>query len=164
LIKHQDFGEHRNFGQKILARKQFSHQKEIFASKIIQFLFQYFTKSSKKTQSPKTCFQPFPEERQILNKKFPLFSTKKFFFDKKIFFFRQKFPLFFDKTDEIYKSFSYLAKILDTHPWLTRNWRAMSHGRTPLCAISTIFCRTGSGSGRPFTYIPPSWLTPPCPE
>jgi len=44
---------------------------------------------------------------------------------------------------------NYLDSILDTQPWLTRNCRDMSHGRTPLCASSTIRWRTTSGSGRP---------------
>lgn len=39
----------------------------------------------------------------------------------------------------------------------------MSHGRAPECASSTIFCLVLSGNGRPFTYTPPSWLTPLCP-
>ena len=34
---------------------------------------------------------------------------------------------------------------------------------TPWCAISTILCLTTSGSGRPLTKTPPSWLTPPWP-
>lgn len=39
----------------------------------------------------------------------------------------------------------------------------MSQGRTPLWESSTILRRIGSGSGRPLTKIPPSWLTPPWP-
>lgn len=33
---------------------------------------------------------------------------------------------------------AHLDRILDTHPWETRSWREMSHGRTPLCASSTM--------------------------
>lgn len=39
----------------------------------------------------------------------------------------------------------------------------MSQGRTPWCAMSTMRCRITSGSGRPLTNIPPSWLRPPWP-
>ncbi|GCC43292.1 hypothetical protein chiPu_0027528, partial [Chiloscyllium punctatum] len=39
----------------------------------------------------------------------------------------------------------------------------MSQGRTPWCAKSTIRCLTTSGSGLPFTNMPPSWFIPPCP-
>jgi len=67
------------------------------------------------------------------------------------------------------KSFSfvartYLERILETQPWLTLSCLEMSHGRTPLCANSTIRCRTTSGRGRPLTKTPPSWFTPPWPE
>ena len=58
---------------------------------------------------------------------------------------------------------SHLPRILLTQPCETRSWRLMSHGRTPLCESSTIFRRMGSGSGRPLTNSPPSWLTPPWP-
>lgn len=51
---------------------------------------------------------------------------------------------------------TYLDKILETQPWLTRNCRDISHGRTPLWASSTIRCRTTSGRGRPLTKTPPS--------
>jgi len=53
--------------------------------------------------------------------------------------------------------------ILLTHPCETRSCLDISHGRTPWCAISTILWRTMSGSGRPLTKTPPSWLTPPWP-
>lgn len=36
----------------------------------------------------------------------------------------------------------------------------MSQGLAPLCANSTMRCRVESGSGRPLTNRPPSWLTP----
>lgn len=39
---------------------------------------------------------------------------------------------------------------------ITCRIREMSHGRAPLCASSTIFCRVESGSGRPLTKTPPS--------
>ena len=58
----------------------------------------------------------------------------------------------------------YLARIFETQPCETLSCLAISHGLTPRCAMSTIFWRTGSGRGRPFTYIPPNWLTPPCPK
>jgi hypothetical protein len=63
----------------------------------------------------------------------------------------------------VYLFFFYLLRILETHPCETRSWREMSHGRTPLCAISTIRWRTMSGSGLPLTKTPPSWFTPPWP-
>lgn len=50
-----------------------------------------------------------------------------------------------------------------THPWLTLSCREMSQGRTPWWAMSTMRCRITSGSGRPLTNIPPSWLRPPWP-
>ena len=56
---------------------------------------------------------------------------------------------------------SYLESILETQPWLTLSCLEMSHGRTPLCASSTILCLTMSGSGRPLTKTPPNWFTPP---
>ena len=56
---------------------------------------------------------------------------------------------------------SYRDRILETHPWLTLSCLEMSHGRTPLCASSTILCLTMSGSGRPLTKTPPNWFTPP---
>ncbi len=58
---------------------------------------------------------------------------------------------------------THLERIFETHPWLTLSCLEMSHGLTPLCASSTIRCRTMSGSGRPLTNTPPSWLTPPWP-
>ena len=58
---------------------------------------------------------------------------------------------------------SYLPRILLTQPCEIRSWRLMSHRRAPLCESSTIFRRMGSGSGRPLTNSPPSWLTPPWP-
>jgi len=48
---------------------------------------------------------------------------------------------------------------VDAYP-STWSMREMSHGRAPLCANSTIRCRVESGSGRPLTKRPPSWLTP----
>lgn len=57
----------------------------------------------------------------------------------------------------------YRFKIFETHPWLTRNWRDMTQGRTPAAAISTIFKRVWFGNGRPFIKTPPSWLTRPWP-
>ena len=56
------------------------------------------------------------------------------------------------------------ARILETQPFDTWRIREMSQERTPECAISTILCRTWSGRGRPFTYMPPSWFTPVPPE
>jgi len=54
------------------------------------------------------------------------------------------------------------VRILLTHPWETRSCREMSHGRIPPCfAKRTISLRVAKASGRPFTYEPPSWLTPP---
>lgn len=58
---------------------------------------------------------------------------------------------------------THLDSIFETQPWLTRSCREISHGRTPLCASSTIRWRTTSGNGRPFTNTPPNWLTPPWP-
>lgn len=58
---------------------------------------------------------------------------------------------------------THLDSIFDTHPCDTRSCLLMSHGRTPLCASSTIRCRTTSGKGLPFTNTPPNWLTPPWP-
>lgn len=58
---------------------------------------------------------------------------------------------------------SYLPKILLTHPLETCKILEISHGRAPECASSTIFCLVESGSGRPPTKTPPSWLTPLCP-
>lgn len=49
----------------------------------------------------------------------------------------------------------YLDNIFDTQPWLTRNCREISHGRTPLWASSTIRWRTTSGNGRPAQL----WIT-----
>ena len=56
-----------------------------------------------------------------------------------------------------------LPSILLTQPCETRSCLEMSHGRTPCRDISTIRWRTMSGSGRPLTNTPPSWLTPPWP-
>ncbi|KAE8744540.1 hypothetical protein FOCC_FOCC008779 [Frankliniella occidentalis] len=50
--------------------------------------------------------------------------------------------------------------ILETQPLDTCSILEMSHGRAPECASSTIFWRVESGSGRPLTYTPPSWLMP----
>lgn len=58
---------------------------------------------------------------------------------------------------------THLDSIFETQPWLTRNCLDISHGRTPLCANSTILCRTTSGNGRPLTKTPPNWFTPPWP-
>lgn len=58
---------------------------------------------------------------------------------------------------------THLPKILLTHPFDTCNMRDISHGRAPEWASSTIFCRVESGSGRPPTKQPPSWLIPECP-
>lgn len=57
----------------------------------------------------------------------------------------------------------YRFKIFDTHPWDTRNWREITHGRIPAAAISTIFNRVWFGSGRPLMNTPPNWLTRPWP-
>lgn len=65
---------------------------------------------------------------------------------------------------QYYMCITYLESIFETQPCDTRSCREMSHGLTPLCASSTILCRTTSGSGLPFTKTPPSWFTPPWPE
>jgi hypothetical protein len=54
----------------------------------------------------------------------------------------------------------HLPKILLTHPFETCKIREISQGLAPECANSTIFCLVESGSGRPPTKTPPSWLTP----
>lgn len=53
------------------------------------------------------------------------------------------------------------AKIFDTQPCETLNWRLMSHGRTPNWANSTIRRRMALGNGRPLTNTPPNWFTSP---
>ena len=59
--------------------------------------------------------------------------------------------------------YSHLFRIFETQPWLTRNWRQMTQGRTPAAAISTIFSRIWLGKGRPFINTPPNWFTLPWP-
>ena len=59
---------------------------------------------------------------------------------------------------------THLPRILDTQPLETWRILEISQGLAPECASSMIFCRVESGSGRPFTYTPPSWFTPLCPE
>ena len=58
----------------------------------------------------------------------------------------------------------YRFSILETQPWLTRNCREMTQGRTPAAAISMIFSLMWLGKGRPLIKTPPSWLTRPCPR
>lgn len=57
----------------------------------------------------------------------------------------------------------YRLSIFETHPWETRSWREMTHGRTPAAANSTIFRRMWLGRGLPLMKTPPSWLTLPWP-
>lgn len=58
----------------------------------------------------------------------------------------------------------YRHRILDTHPWETRNCREITQGRMPWWAISTILCRMWFGRGRPLMKTPPSWFTLPWPR
>ena len=60
--------------------------------------------------------------------------------------------------------FYYLFRIFETQPWLTRNWREITQGRTPAAAISMIFRRMWLGNGRPLMNTPPNWFTLPWPE
>ena len=60
--------------------------------------------------------------------------------------------------------FHYLFRIFETQPWLTRNWREITQGRTPAAAISMIFRRMWLGNGRPLMNTPPNWFTLPWPE
>lgn len=55
----------------------------------------------------------------------------------------------------------YLAKILETQPWLTLSWRLISQGLMPKRANSTMRMRVAFGRGRPLTKTPPNWLTSP---
>ena len=54
---------------------------------------------------------------------------------------------------------SYLVKILLTQPCDINSCREMSQGRSPQMDKNKICCRIWTGSGFPFRYIPPSWLT-----
>lgn len=67
------------------------------------------------------------------------------------------------KLGNVARRCAHRPRILLTQPWLTRSCRDMSQGRTPWWAMSTMRCRITSGSGRPLTNIPPSWLRPPWP-
>lgn len=80
---------------------------------------------------------------------------------KKKYLYKFSFFLFYLLVNKWKKS--YLPRILETQPWLTRNCLDMSQGLTPWWANSTILCLTTSGSGRPLTKTPPNWFTPPWP-